>query len=259
MLASSLRFFAVSRDTQGKSRRFVQILEQIRPFPVCLQSPCREQPPWHKAYCRALLLSESFAPTRKLTLLPKVSRPLCFGNFGQMRTSWASFLHHRPLSSPLVSRSCAQFSSVQMLKPSLSSISAKIPFAKTAGWGSALEYCQTQIMLHGNVESPPCPKLEGVAHIRAVLRNNSGPLSFAWDTRSGKLSQNFRADRKAQASFLQGNNSFYGIVSAVVAAFFASQTGRDKDQGPLPPLNAAPDTGLYHSLLPGFQAPTRGS
>ena len=50
-----------------------------------------------------------------------------------------------------------------------------------------------------------------------------------------------------------------GIVSAVIAAFFANQTGRDKDQGPLPSFNAAPDTGLYHSLLPGFQAPTRGS
>ena len=114
-------------------------------------------------------------------------------------------------------------------------------------------------MLHGNVESPPCSQFEGMAHVRAVLRNNPGPLSFAWDTRSGKITQNLRADRNAQALLFQGNYGFNGIVSAVIAAFFASQTGRDKDQGPLPPLNAAPDTGLYHSLLPGFQAPTRGS
>lgn len=38
------------------------------------------------------------------------------------------FPSHRLLSNPFASRSCAQFSSVQMLKPSLCSISAKIPF-----------------------------------------------------------------------------------------------------------------------------------
>lgn len=141
MLTSCLRFLAVFRDTQGKFKRFSASLNRAAVFPHCLRFPFRECSRQHKAPLSHIaksdgasrpLLLDPFVARRIDHPVKKVSHPLFFWNFGCEKRSSGPSSHHRSLSSPLVSRSCMQFSSVQMLKPSLSSIAAKMPFPETS-------------------------------------------------------------------------------------------------------------------------------
>ena len=85
MLTSCLRFLAVFRDTQGKFKRFSASLNRAAVVPHMSTLPLSAlgsaRPLSHIAKRdrgTKPLLPEPFAPMRKLTLLPKVSRPLYF-------------------------------------------------------------------------------------------------------------------------------------------------------------------------------------